>query len=130
MRSLAPHLARLKNATTAFFNGLLEHAEGYNRDSWGIVEGRFLGKGAVMGTICNVCGQDMKTAESCTQWAVMLDSGETLGRFRYGSDNAEPCGDCGVKHGGIHHRFCSKEVCPRCGGQIISCGCVATWVPK
>jgi len=33
------------------------------------------------------------------------------------------CHDCGVEEGEIHHLMCDMEVCPWCGGQLISCGC-------
>jgi len=33
------------------------------------------------------------------------------------------CHDCNIKHGGFHHLNCDVERCPKCGGQLISCGC-------
>lgn len=33
------------------------------------------------------------------------------------------CGDCGVFEGQIHKEGCDQEVCPKCNGQLLSCGC-------
>lgn len=37
------------------------------------------------------------------------------------------CGDCGIlcKEGNLHHWDCDLEECPKCGGQLITCGCRA-----
>ncbi len=34
------------------------------------------------------------------------------------------CHDCGIQDGGSHHPGCDAERCPRCKGQLISCGCL------
>lgn len=34
------------------------------------------------------------------------------------------CHDCGCKEGELHEFGCDMEVCPFCGGQLISCDCV------
>jgi hypothetical protein len=36
----------------------------------------------------------------------------------------EYCDDCGAKRGEYHLNLCDLEVCPVCGGQLLSCGCV------
>lgn len=37
---------------------------------------------------------------------------------------AANCGDCGAKPGELHELFCTKETCPFCGGQLVSCRCI------
>ena len=34
------------------------------------------------------------------------------------------CHDCGVREGELHKFGCDMEVCPFCGGQLISCNCI------
>jgi len=44
-------------------------------------------------------------------------------RIRYGADRRDPCPDCGCRPGEVHKPYCDQEVCPRCGGQKLSCEC-------
>src|SRR6185503_8396742 len=34
------------------------------------------------------------------------------------------CDDCDVEDGNLHELFCTRERCPFCGGQLISCDCL------
>ena len=34
-----------------------------------------------------------------------------------------PCHDCDAREGQLHQLGCDMECCPKCGGQLISCGC-------
>ncbi len=34
------------------------------------------------------------------------------------------CPDCGVRTGELHDIFCTKERCPFCNGQLMSCDCI------
>ena len=33
------------------------------------------------------------------------------------------CPECGTVKGMRHHKGCDLEECPKCGGQMIACGC-------
>lgn len=33
----------------------------------------------------------------------------------------ETCHDCGVRKGGVHHKFCDMEECPAGCGQLLMC---------
>jgi len=77
--------------------------------------------------ICQDCNREMLIAASCTVSALRLQGGE-LSLTAYGRDGtAMPgggrCGDCGVMPGGNHHLGRDMQRCPRCRGQLISCGC-------
>lgn len=47
-------------------------------------------------------------------------------------DVNERCHDCGIENkiGNIHHWGCDMERCPKCNGQLISCGCGVTAVGR
>jgi len=36
----------------------------------------------------------------------------------------QKCHDCNVMAGNSHHPGCDMERCPKCKGQLISCGCL------
>ena len=36
------------------------------------------------------------------------------------------CVDCGCRDGSLHELFCTKETCPFCHGQLVSCSCIRT----
>lgn len=61
----------------------------------------------------------------------LLNSQE-FDRIRYGDERKyehvyiradRPCGDCNARVGQYHVPGCDWELCPRCYGQNISCGC-------
>ena len=42
------------------------------------------------------------------------------------ADGSMRCDDCGAGEGDLHEIFCTRERCPFCGGQLISCGCISS----
>jgi hypothetical protein len=74
------------------------------------------------------CQQEMMTATSCTVDAFHVN-GRRFELAPFGSEEgmwsfkSSTCGDCGVKWGGRHHPGCDIQRCPRCGGQLMTCGC-------
>ena len=78
--------------------------------------------------ICDWCEQEMRrpTTVTCTaNTTVDFPDGTTMPSVRY-EDLDWPCHDCNIKPGGKHHPGCDMERCPRCRGQLISCGCLDT----
>lgn len=43
---------------------------------------------------------------------------------RYRVPTVETCPDCEVHDGELHDLFCTKEQCPFCNGQLITCDCI------
>jgi hypothetical protein len=71
---------------------------------------------------CDWCKQEMtENNETCFEnKTVDYPDGEKLPSIA--SD--EDCHDCNIKAGGKHHPGCDMERCPKCRGQLISCGCL------
>ena len=72
---------------------------------------------------CKDCGQEMQTATTCTLPYIKINGKWYKRNTSYYDVNVR-CHDCGiVNHSGhIHHFGCDIERCPKCKGQLISCG--------
>lgn len=73
---------------------------------------------------CAWCDQEMRDGVSCKASPVEFTDGTKLDPVPYVDAEGRRCHDCCTPSGGIHHPGCDMERCPRCGGQVISCGCV------
>lgn len=73
--------------------------------------------------ICKICEREMLDTLSCNKEPVTID-GVDYAQVPYHADSGRPCHDCGTPSGGFHHPGCDAERCPKCGGQLISCGCL------
>ena len=77
---------------------------------------------------CQDCHQEMDAskpfvASSCTKRTVVIGGKSYLRNTSY-YDKNKRCHDCGIvnKKGNVHHFGCDIERCPKCRGQLISCG--------
>lgn len=76
--------------------------------------------------ICNWCKKDMLLVDGCSGNAVVeYPDGEDVPSIPFDPPRGVlNCGDCGVLPGQSHHPGCDNEICPRCDGQLIACGCL------
>ena len=84
--------------------------------------------------MCIGCGKQLVPGEEGCSVTDTVLNGRELTRIRLGSESAEwwlgrapetRCHDCVVRTGQFHHVGCDMEECPACGGQMLSCDCVA-----
>ena len=79
---------------------------------------------------CEVCGQEMLTADGCYVSTVHIN-GKVYERIPYYGDFGEEderCPDCNCKVGEYHHWGCDNEKCPVCHGQMLGCDCNDVYV--
>ena len=77
-----------------------------------------------MSATCKQCNQEMKEGVSCKEYPIEYPDGLKLPQIKYVRHSPGFCHDCGAPDGGYHHPGCDMERCPRCRGQLISCGCL------
>jgi hypothetical protein len=80
---------------------------------------------------CEWCNQEMMDLENVTTCTENIEveflDGTKMESVVYAPDYGEAdhrCHDCNIMRGGKHHPGCDMERCPKCGGQLISCGCL------
>ena len=79
--------------------------------------------------ICKFCKKDMLITDGCIRVPVIIDK-KPFEQIKFGDEEDDwgqvRCGDCNCKKGEYHHANCDIERCPKCKGQLLSCGCIDT----
>jgi len=80
--------------------------------------------------VCNWCKKEMtdEKTTSCIKESIKFRDGKRLAQVAYDPEDKSPsmrCPDCYIAPGGLHHPGCDCETCPKCKGQLISCGCLS-----
>jgi len=80
---------------------------------------------------CKECGKEMMKVSSCNKLLIKI-RGKWFKRNTEYFDVNERCHDCGIinKRGNVHHPGCDIERCPKCKGQLLSCGCIKVYDVK
>jgi len=79
--------------------------------------------------VCRGCKKEFFDSETLTcKETLEFPDGKELNRIPfalvYKGEVRIGCEGCGIAPGGYHHIGCREEICPKCGKEIISCGCV------
>ena len=85
-------------------------------------------------TLCPVCLWPRIAGGQCDPYSFVASGrrwravtwGLAADVARFGVVPYDDCPDCGADWGGYHHAGCGVAECPRCGGQLLTCGC---WEP-
>ena len=78
-------------------------------------------------TKCTQCKKDMSAPETESCVSELIKIGDTEYEPNTSSfDCNKRCHDCNIVNegGNVHHPGCDMEKCPKCKGQLISCGCL------
>ena len=74
-------------------------------------------------SLCAHCGREMLKADGGDeQGFIAFPDGAELDPIPW--DGPIRCPDCNAKDGHPHHVNCDQERCPKCDGQLITCGCL------
>jgi len=74
---------------------------------------------------CKDCKKPMNVSSCSKRNSQIVIDDKVYKRNTTYFDVNKRCHDCNIvnKKGNIHHFGCDMERCPKCKGQLISCGC-------
>lgn len=81
---------------------------------------------AVPSGVLNAEGKrERSNVPCCPDLTVEYPDGAVFVALPYWDEGGPHCHGCGTPLGGNHHFGRDVERCPRCGGQLTGCGCLA-----
>ncbi len=77
--------------------------------------------------LCSFCGMPLGQTSGCIDGDVVISGKKYPRRL---NQETRLCYACGAEQGNFHHKGCKMELCPKCGGTLLTCPCNVETIAK